>query len=243
MHNPRRTRTPAAIKWLLAEHAAVLGRSIILKQRSSILEKKLTKAEPAYLKLMSHMNKTESELQQCERTLDALKRSLAQLAPEVDPAAGGTVTPKLARYGEQGEFQKFLIATLQAAAPEAMTTSELTDLVIKTFNVATFGGEVRRSVRYSLTNTLRRLKRRGYIEALHTDPPEYSGIWRWKPAPTLTDLKAKAERIARETAEKRNAKPDAPIGTPANCTADAPANPDSRYPVPIGSHSAGKNTA
>jgi hypothetical protein len=59
----------------------------------------------------------------------------------------------------------------------------------------------------------------------------------------LTDLKAKAERIARETAEKRNTKPDAPIDTPANCTEDAFAEPDGRYPVPVGTHSAGKNTS
>jgi hypothetical protein len=88
--------------------------------------------------------------------------------------------------------------------------------------------------------------KRGLVEPMHelvTGNGGVPGRWRWKPEPTLTDLMAKAERIARETAEKRNAKSDAPIGTPANCTADALSEQDTRGPVPIGTHSAGENTS
>ncbi len=206
MSNTRRSRTPAAIKWLLTEHAAVLGRSIVLAQRSSLLEQKLTKVEPAYLKLMSQLNKAETELRQCEVSLAALKSSLEQLSPGVNHAAGGVVTPKLARVGKQGELQKFLIHTLQAAAPDAMSSVELTDLVIKTFKIPTYGWEVRRSVRRCITVCLRRLKKKDCVEALHAEPPEYSGIWRWKSPTSFADIAAKAERMARAAAEARNAR-------------------------------------
>jgi hypothetical protein len=124
MNSTPRSRTPAAIKWLLTEHAALSGRSTVLVERSALIVQKLAKVEPAYLKLMSQLNKAETELVRCEITLKALQSSMDQLHPDVNPAAGGVVTPKLERFGKQGEFQQFLIVTLQTAAPEVSAPIE-----------------------------------------------------------------------------------------------------------------------
>lgn len=102
------------------------------------------------------------------------------------------------RYGKGGTFKEALLELLQAAAPNAMSTVELSMRLRHHFDMdfAT-AEEMRAWVENVLRKQLRRLVTQGVVERLKPNGSEHNDETYWRVAPagaegSLDDLRARA---------------------------------------------------
>jgi len=85
------TRTPPALKWLLTEHAALLGDIQAMHVRRDALAKQLCSVEGQQRKLQADALALELALVVKQAAADALNSTCQLAFNSVDPAAAGVV--------------------------------------------------------------------------------------------------------------------------------------------------------
>ncbi len=150
-----RTRTPAHLKWLLNERAAVAGALRGLAVREA--------------ELQALLGAVAREREMRERELAALTRAVAYFEHECAPRQLGVapVRAHQGRYGERGGLGEFLLEALRASAPQALDTVVLTERIVERFGVAfATARERERFIANSVRPALRRLQAKGLVEPL-----------------------------------------------------------------------------
>lgn len=182
-----RTRTPPDLKWLLNERAAIAGR--------------IQKLE----KVLHGLHKMEQSLSECRGTLDALDTAIGLAYQGVRPDAAGTVNAWAGKYGQLGALTEFVVQLLREAAPAPVNARDVAFKVAEHFEIQLLCSADQLALRVSVKNTFKRLYQSGKVVPLHSRARlggNQPGIWRWKqPIPTLSDLAAKAQRMAQAAAE------------------------------------------
>lgn len=172
-----RTRTPPELKWVLNERAAVAG-------ELQSIEAELERLAARRLQLGA--------------LLHHLDHVYSQLAPQV-PSVPVLVVNARQRYGGQGNCITWVRETLQAAYPQAVDTSTLTEAARVAFGLTFANVEQRERFRNnSLRTALRKLLALDEAERLHDfkGVPHLAGVWRWKPKETtFDDLSAQVEAM------------------------------------------------
>jgi hypothetical protein len=161
-----RTRTPAHLKWLLNERAAVAGALRSLAVREAELQ--------GLLGAIARQREIR------ERELAALTHALAYFERKCAARPLGTapVRAHQGRYGERGGLGEFLLGMLQASAPQALDTVTLTERIVERFGVAfATARERERFIANSVRPALRRLQAKGLVEPLGAVRPG-AGQWR-----------------------------------------------------------------
>lgn len=163
-----RTRTPAHLKWLLNERAAVAGalRSLAVRE----------------VELLGLLGAVASEREARERELAALTHALAYFEREraARPPGVAPVRAHQGRYGERGGLGEFLLGLLRASAPQALDTVTLTERIVEQFGVAfATARERERFIANSVRPALRRLQVKGLVEPLGTMRPGAGARW-WR---------------------------------------------------------------
>jgi len=163
-----RTRTPAHLKWLLNERAAVAGalRSLAVREAE----------------LLGILGAVAREREARERELAALTHAVAYF--ERERSARSLVTAPVrahqGRYGERGGLGEFLLGLLQTSAPQALDTVTLTERIVERFGVAfATARERERFIANSVRPALRRLHAKGLVEPLGVGRPG-AGARQWR---------------------------------------------------------------
>jgi len=177
------TRTPAHLKWLLNERAAVAGALRGLAVREA--------------ELQALLGAVAREREARERELAALTRAVAYFERECArrPLGVAPVRAHQGRYGERGGLGEFLLGALRASAPQALDTVVLTERIVERFGVAfATARERERFIANSVRPALRRLQAKGLVEPLgRVRPDAGAGWWRMTSTElTLQELAATA---------------------------------------------------
>lgn len=172
-----RTRTPPELKWVLNERAAIAG-------ELQSLDAELTRLA--------------ARREQLSALLHHLDSVYSQLAPQV-PVVPVLVVNARQRYGGHGNCIAWVRETLQAAYPQTVATSALSEAAMCAFGLNFADAEQRDRFRdNSLRTALRKLLALNEVERLHdfTGFRCRSGVWRWKPKDaSFQELVAQAEAV------------------------------------------------
>jgi hypothetical protein len=161
MAEQQRTQTPPAIRWLANELASTKG------------ELERVDRELAFLK---------ARRKQLLGVLKALSSVSEQMSVAQLPVVVPVVKAHNARYGGRGQFRAWLKQALQAAAPQALDTLNLTTMAVKAFGLSFETEQARRRfVRNTLGRALRAMLDEGEVERLHDyrGMAYKAGVWRW----------------------------------------------------------------
>lgn len=188
-------RTAPELKWLLNERAAIAGVLVRRQERCANLLERLVRAEKLVESLRMKVAQAQAQTKALEATLAAFDRTLDHAHPNVAPDALGPVNGWAGRYGERGALKRYVAKVLEAAAPLPVEVRVLYRDVATHFRLDLQTPGERERLRDSVKTALRALRDgSGVVESI---PDQTSGAgtgwWRWKPAPTITDLRALAQ--------------------------------------------------
>lgn len=207
--SPRgRTRTPPDLKWLLNERAAIAGRVQKTELIQRALEARLHRYQLQLEKVLRDLPSVKKNVSAYQTTLQALDTAIGLAYQNVRPDAAGQVNAWAGKYGRRGALIEFVVSLLQEAAPGPVNVSKVTDQVAEHFAIPILCPADRVDLRKSIQSTFKQLRLNGKIDFLHNPLSTAGpGIWRWKqPIPSLSDLAAKAQRMAQAAAEANDAR-------------------------------------
>lgn len=168
--------TPSALKWLAEKRARTAGD--LLKHEQLLVD-------------------VQRQVEELRRDLAALDHSIA-LCDQVLATAGiDAINGWAGTYGRRGALQAFVVETLEACAPESMSTDELAARTEAHFGLVFATRQLRaRWLQNSLRAALHTLVRRGTLEAVHSPEERSMGRWRMKleRQPSLADLRKASEK-------------------------------------------------
>lgn len=191
-----RTRTPPDTKWLLNERAALAG--VVEKAELTLagLRAKQGRLEHQLTKVQFSMERAQCAQSRAQASVQALDATMGLVCARLEPTSAGVVDAWAGKYGKRGSLGAFVEQALRAAAPEPLTTTVLMNLAAREFGISFPVAKDRRNFNKSVSSSLRGLHRRGLIEPLHDRGLGSHGLWRWKLAPSLDELRARAAAVA-----------------------------------------------
>lgn len=205
-----RTRTPSELKWLLNERAAVAGRVQKTEARQRSLEAHVRQCQRQLEKAVHCVTDVKKSLSEYQDALQALDTTIELAYQQVRPDAAGVVNALDGKYGRRGVLTQFVALLLQKASPQSVDARVVAARVAEHFTIPQLCATDRLFLRTSVKNAFKRLHEQGKIDALHSRVKARGtrpGIWRWKqPIPSLSELGAKAQRMAQAAAEVSNAR-------------------------------------
>jgi hypothetical protein len=206
-----RTRTPAELKWLLNERAAIAGRIQKTEARQRSIEAQLPQYQRQLEKALRGVLKVKESLSEYQCALNALDTTIGLAFQAVRPDAAGAVNAWAGKYGHRGALTQFVAQLLREAAPHPVDARTVAARVAEHFAIPQTCATDRLFLRTSVKNAFKRLHEQGTTEALHSRVKALGtrpGIWRWKePIPSLSELATKAQRMAQLAAEANDAGP------------------------------------
>jgi hypothetical protein len=187
-----RTRTPADLKWLLNERAAVAGAIETSLGRKVQIENHLARAQQQVAELVQALAGASGTLATKQVSLAALDRTIALAYASVAPWAGGVIKAWAGKYGQRGGLQEFVVQALKGVAPQPITTLILMSHAANHFGLTLATPQDRKKFRNSVRSILRGLQAKGIVEALHKQKGKVSGAWCWAGdrVPSMADLAA-----------------------------------------------------
>lgn len=185
-------RTPADLKWLLNEHAAIVGEQELLRRRISQLQARLRKVEALRQRLSSDLKSRQQRLTQTTQLISALDTTIAMSHPAANPEAGGAVRAWAGRYGKRGALRAYLLKKIQTAGPDGISTTQLIESAIQHFQLPVKLPSERASIRNSVKSNLGALHKDGLTEATSVLQPNGHPLnyWRVRDQTTLSELRA-----------------------------------------------------
>lgn len=192
---PRRTKTPPDLKWLLNERAALVGTVEKATAYAEALSSRLERAEKRLLHLKNAVGAAQQAVQACESKVAALSRTLSLAYPEVSPSVIGPVNAWQGKYGKRGGLRAFLIRTLQNAYPYPVSMTTLTDSLAGEFGILLNTRELRMRQQLSIRGQLRQLKEEGKVKPQGPVNSGSPGMWLWV-ADQMPSLGELAQRSA-----------------------------------------------
>lgn len=214
-----RTRTPAELKWLLNERAAIAGRILKTEARQRSFEAQLRQCQRQLEKALHGVTNVAKSLLEYQNTLEALDTTIGLAFQAVRPDAAGAVNALDGKYGRRGALTQFVAQLLQDAAPQPVDARIVAARVAEHFAVPQLCATDRLFLRTSVKNAFKRLHEQGKIEPLHSRVKARGtrpGIWRWKqPTSSFAELAAKAQRMAQAAAELSDARQE-PVNQPGS---------------------------
>lgn len=211
------TRIPSTLKWLLTEHAALLGDIKAITGRQGALTKQLLSIECRQRKLQADALVLEQALAVKQAAAAALNTTCQLAFSSVEPIAGGVVNAWAGKYGKRGALKAYVRDVLESASPRVLTTTEVVNQAIGHFGLVVLTPSERTTFRLLVSGYLRKMLNQGLVNALHRNPEDSSvvrvpntstGLWEWKPPMTLAALADKAAAIRRIHSDSA----DAPAG-------------------------------
>jgi len=179
-------RTPADLKWLLNERAAIAGEHERLQRQASTLESRLQKLDAIRKRLQSNLCARQLRLAQTSELLAALDATVSLAHPEANSEAAGKVNAWAGRYGERGALKAYLRDHIQQSGPQGASTSELIEGAIAWFCLPVTLPTERASVRNSVRTLLRALRRDGLIRPSLSVQPNGARENHWQQVSPLT---------------------------------------------------------
>lgn len=169
--------TPPAVKWTANELAALKGELTVIDRELQALRRRRAVVRAR---------------------VDALERVFGMVAPQV-PLVHVPVVHAQKRFGGYGNLRGWLLATLEAAYPQALDTLALLNAAEKAFGLTFESQGVRARFRDNfLAKALRVAAAAGKVERVET-PARFGtpGVWRWHPPQSaLAELRAAAQEAA-----------------------------------------------
>lgn len=184
-----RTYTPSVLRHLLTERAALQGELVQLNSQAAELQTKLQKARESVRRLKARTEAVDARRQDRVAAVAAFELVLQAEWPQVNATGLNPVQGWAGKYGARGALKKFVLALLQSAAPEPLTSQALVLAVIQRFGCNPQSAEEARRLRDYVTEVLRAAAVRG---ALHLVAKRRHTLWRWGPRDALGDLQAAA---------------------------------------------------
>lgn len=181
-----RQRTDPALKWLLNERAALLGRISRSEQTLNPLRGAWAAAQLHADSLAARAVAVESRHREASEALRALDTVIATSYPNVNPAAGGSIQAWAGKYGQRGNLKKFLLSQVQRAAPGSLATGALMNTVVDHFGLQLNSVRERNTFRRHLRIQLRAAAH--LVDELPARGPHAVLHWRWRTQPTLTEV-------------------------------------------------------
>ena len=172
-----RQRTPPAVKWAANELAVLKGELDVIDRELNALRRRREAV--------------------CAR-VNAFSTVLGMVAPEV-PLVHVPVVRAHKRFGGRGNLRGWLLATLEAAYPQAIDTLALLDAAQQAFGLTFESKGARARFRNnSLAKALRVAAVAGEVERVDTSALfNTPGVWRWRPPQSeLAELQAAAQETA-----------------------------------------------
>jgi hypothetical protein len=169
--------TPPAVKWTANELAALKGELQMIDRDLAALHKRRASVR---------------------ESIEALSQVLGMVAPEV-PLVHVPVVRAQATYGGYGNLRAWLLATLEAAYPQALDTSALVDAAEAAFELKFSTPTSRARFRdNSLAKALRVARAAEEVERIDAGPLlRGPGVWRWRPRDqALVELQAAIQDAA-----------------------------------------------
>lgn len=159
-----RTVTPAALKWLLNERAAIAGAISKASARQEVLSAKLGALQCTVERQNRLLQESLQKNTALQVTMSAIDTTIGLAYADVEPKAAGIVHAWAGRYGERGALIKFVEQTLQNAGSLPVRTAELINKAIAQFALSIVGPAERRSLNHSVKGSLRQLARKNLAE-------------------------------------------------------------------------------
>jgi hypothetical protein len=191
--NPFRTRTPAELKWLLNERAALCGRLAAYAEPREELRARVFRLETELQASRAALSVCDQAIAEVSAAIAALDTTMHLGFPQAAPASAGVVRAHT-KYGERGALTNFLQGHLRRMSPQSFTAAELRSVVVPHFGLTFLTPREQRKFRSSFSKMLIHIRdRQGTIENLSVGEPAQTR-WRWKQAPTLDELRRMVER-------------------------------------------------
>lgn len=194
-------KVPSALKWLAEKRARVAGQLQASQQVHELVSAQAAALEKQLAGLKVIEANAAAKVVEHTQQLAALDGSVVIYDDTIDPETIGVINGWTGRYGKRGALREFLLATIQARAPEYVPTSELALLAIAEFSLVFEHSKLRKHwYVQSLRNALQGLEKQGRIEKAPQTPFENMGGagvqgWRVKQeqAVSLAQLRAGAD--------------------------------------------------
>lgn len=206
----RRVQTPPDLKWLLTERAALAGQARLTSQRVEVLAQRATDLAALLTEAQRELALLADEEKSLAARIESFDTTIGALHAGVPPDAAGCVKAWAGRYGERGALTAFLRDYLREISPRAVLASELKQHVIARFQLVLITPDERKNLKHSIRTVLGRLRdQHGVLETVENWRGRLSQpLWRWKQAPSATDL-LRLAALAAEAADERDPQPDA----------------------------------
>ncbi len=186
-------KTPSALKWLAEKRARIAGELQSAIQVSELLGADVAEAREALQVAERLLAAARQKEARAIEELSSLDQVVGMYDQGIDPTQIEPINAWEGTYGKRGALKQFLIGTLQAAAPNYLSTKELEYATISHFSLVFEHPNIRMHwYKGSFRGTIKLLASRDLVERKHSKGANrYEvGSWRWKQevAPTLAEL-------------------------------------------------------
>lgn len=198
---PKRQQTPPTLKWLLNERAALLGQVTRLDAQLGRAREEALAAANEAARLAARVRTFEEHRRTAAASAAALDVVLSTTFPNAQPDAAGVVNAWAGRYGPYGGLKRYLLDTLNKAAPAALSTGELMSAAEARFRLDLQSRAERDTFRFHLRRALRTAGH--LVEEVPAQGKGGALRWRWKGNPSLaalTDEVGRSEHATRTDA-------------------------------------------
>ncbi len=185
MNTVEMKRTPSALKWLAEQRARKAGEMLVHDQICKRLEYDVNELRTELAEAELKLRAADQKKDVVRAELNALDKVVGIFDVEINPEAIQPVNGWAGRYGKRGALNQFLLETMQAAYPKALSTKELEFRAIEHFMLSFEDREQHRHwYAGTFRGTLKRLCANGAIEQ---GPPEtylrgQVATWQWIPS-------------------------------------------------------------
>ena len=186
-------KTPTALRWLAEKRARTAGDLASCRRAAETIAMEVEAMQADLLLSQQYLQAAIAKKDRLTTELAALDQTLVIYDSGIRPNEIETIRSWSGQYGKRGALKDFLIETLKSRAPEFVSSTELSLIVIMRFSLHFEHKEARTHwYKGAFKNTLKVLAAQGSVErgagrlVLSGTP----GTWRWKGAiqPTLAEL-------------------------------------------------------
>lgn len=216
MKRPNMKNVPSALKWLAEKRARIAGELQSAIQVSELLSEDVVEAREALQTAERLLAAARQKETRAIEALSSLDKVVVMYDQGIDPSLIEPINAWKGAYGNRGALKKFLTETLQAAAPNYLSTRELECATVSHFSLVFEHPDTRLHwYKGSFRGTIKLLASQDLVERRHSKVGYEVGYWRWKQdkSKTLAELRdATTEATAGLSQKKSERSEDGSLG-------------------------------